>query len=118
MVRQINLLISVFLSGAAARRGALMILSLIAIGVDSPTWADSDPAHMDTTSEKPIPWPGGLVPYDVSKLSEPQQTEVRKAMQRWMDTGAQITFVPRSNQVEYIYFTGATNAGNNTTHTG
>src|SRR5262245_35295254 len=79
---------------------------------------DSDPAHVDSTSERPIPWPGGVVPYDLSKLNDAQQVEARKAMQRWMDTGARITFVPRTNEIEYIYFTGATNAGNNTSHNG
>ena len=75
---------------------------------------DSEPAHMDTKSEKPQLWPGGIVPYDVSKLSAPQQAMALKAMQRWMDTGARISFVPRTNEVEYVYFTGQTNAGNNT----
>src|SRR5262245_49467506 len=80
--------------------------------------AVSDPAHVDSASERPTPWPGGVLTYDISKLNDAQQTEAKKAMQRWMDTGARITFVPRTNEVEYIYFTGVTNAGNNTSHNG
>jgi hypothetical protein len=79
---------------------------------------DSDPAHMDARSEKPLPWPGGIIPYDISKLTEAQQGIVRRAMQRWMDTGAQITFLPRTTETEYVNFTGRTNAGNNTSQVG
>ncbi len=43
---------------------------------------------------------------------------VKRAMQRWTDTGAQITFIPRTNQIEYVHFTGETDAGNNTSHDG
>src|SRR5438445_2387208 len=80
--------------------------------------ADSDPAHMDARAEKPLPWPGGMVPYDISKLTEAQQALARRAMQRWMDTGANLTFIPRTNEVEYIHFTGKTDAGNNTSCVG
>jgi hypothetical protein len=80
--------------------------------------ADSDAAHMATKSERPTAWPDGVVPYDLSKLTEPQQELAKRAIQRWMDTGARINFVPRSNQAEYVYFTGNTEAGNNTSHDG
>lgn len=80
--------------------------------------ANSDPAHVAADSKRPVPWPKGIVPYDISKLTEDQQKTVLKAMQRWTDTGARIQFVPRSNQVEYVYFTGKTDAGNNTTGDG
>src|SRR5580765_4242652 len=80
--------------------------------------ADSDPAHVAAHSKKPLPWPEGIVPYDISKLTEDQQRTVLKAMQRWRDTGARIRFVPRSNQVEYVYFTGKTDTGNNTSGDG
>jgi hypothetical protein len=80
--------------------------------------ADSDPAHVDAHTEKPLPWPGGIVPYDISKLTEAQQALARRAMQRWMDTGANLTFVPRTNEVEYVCFTGKTDAGNNTSCVG
>lgn len=73
---------------------------------------------MDTTAQKPLPWPGGVIPYDISKLTAEQQMLARRAMQRWMQTGANISFVPRSNQVEYVNFTGRTDAGNNTSHVG
>jgi hypothetical protein len=80
--------------------------------------ADSDPAHRVKDSEKPKPWPGGVVPYDLSKLSPSQQILALQAMKRWMDTGARIQFVPRTTETEYVNFTGRTNAGNNTSHIG
>src|SRR5207253_1535787 len=51
-------------------------------------------------------------------LPEAQQTQARRAMERWMETGAHIAFIPRRNQVEYVYFTGNTNGGNNTSQVG
>jgi len=48
----------------------------------------------DANSKKPKPWPGGIIPYDISKLTPEQQSIVKRGMQRWMDTGAQISFVP------------------------
>jgi hypothetical protein len=83
-----------------------------------PLRADSDPAHMQKNSEKPQPWPGGIIPYDISKLNQEQQHIALRAMQRWMDTGARIKFIPRTTEVEYVNFTGKTNAGNNTSHVG
>jgi hypothetical protein len=80
--------------------------------------ADSDPAHQQVHTEKPQPWPGGVIPYDDSKLDAHQKEMVRRAMQRWLDTGANIRFVPRTNEVEYVFFTGRTDAGNNTSHVG
>lgn len=80
--------------------------------------ADSDPAHMDEHSEKPEAWPGGLIPYDISKLTKDQQATVKRAMQRWLDTGANIRFVPHTTETEYVYFTGKTDAGNNTSQVG
>jgi hypothetical protein len=80
--------------------------------------ADSDPAHMDAHAEKPLPWPGGIIPYDISKLTPEQQKIAKRAMQRWTATGAGIWFAPRTNEVEYISFTGKTDAGNNTSQVG
>jgi hypothetical protein len=80
--------------------------------------ADSDPAHEQTHSEHPQPWPGGVIPYDISKLAPAQQTLAVRAMQRWLDTGAKIKFIPRTNQADYVNFTGRTDAGNNTSHVG
>jgi hypothetical protein len=80
--------------------------------------AGSDPAHRQAGGETPQPWPGGVIPYDISKLTAPQQTNVLKAMQRWLDTGANLRFVPRTTEVEYVNFTGATDAGNNTSCVG
>ncbi len=42
----------------------------------------------------------------------------KQAMKLWMDTGANIKFIPRTTETEYIYFTGKTDAGNNTTFNG
>jgi hypothetical protein len=87
-----------------------MFISAIAV--------ESDPAHRETNSETPVAWPGGVIPYDISKLSERQQKLALKAMQRWMDTGANLRFVPRTNEIEYVNFTGHTKAGNNTSLVG
>jgi len=76
--------------------------------------ADSDAAHVNQNCARTKAWPDGVIPYDISKLTAEQQALVKRAMQRWVDTGARIRFVPRTNQTEYVYFTGATNAGNNT----
>jgi len=80
--------------------------------------SDSDPARMSSDSERPMPWPEGIMPFDISRLEPNQQATVHQAMQRWMDTGAQIAFVPRSSQTSYVNFTGRTDAGNNTSQTG
>src|SRR5580692_1744016 len=102
-----------------------MILRFLAAGfcfvltfalLPCPVRADSDPAHVMSNSEKSQPWPGGVVPYDISKLTPAQQGIALRGMQRWMDTGANIKFVPRAKQKEYVNFTGNTNAGNNTSH--
>lgn len=95
-----------------------MALGLAVFSVIRVQAADSDPAHRDANTAKPQAWPDGIVPYDDSQLTEPQRALARRAMQRWMETGAQLVFVPHSNQVEYVYFTGKTDAGNNTSCTG
>ena len=92
------------------------LLAVVAAFASAET--DSDPARVAAHSKKPLPWPDGIVPHAVSKLTEDQQKMVLKAMQRWMDTGARVRFVPRSNQVEYVHFTGKTDAGNNTSGDG
>lgn len=94
--------------------GGLVMLALL----PWPASADSDPAHMQANSEKPQPWPGGIIPYDISKLTPAQQTVALRAMQRWTNTGAKIEFIPRTTEVEYVSFTGNTNAGNNTSLVG
>lgn len=91
---------------------------LIALAAFACAAADSNPAHVASRSKKPLPWPDGVVPYDISKLSDDQQKTVLNAMQRWTETGARVRFVPRSNQVEYVNFTGKTDAGNNTSGVG
>jgi hypothetical protein len=78
----------------------------------------SDPAHVDLKSEKPLAWPGGVIPYDISKLTEEQATQAKEGMRLWMATGANIRFIPRTMDSEYIFFTGKTDAGNNTTFNG
>lgn len=103
----------------AARIVRLGLMGLFAVGLTFPkAGADSDPAHMDQHSEKPQPWPGGVIPYDISKLTEDQQAIVKRAMQRWMDTGAKLSFIPRTTEAEYVNFTGKLDAGNNTSHLG
>src|SRR5215469_3570520 len=94
--------------------GVVVVLALLPLAHS----ADSDPAHMQIKSEKPEPWPGGVIPYDISKLTPAQQTTTLHAMQRWIDTGAKIQFVPRKTEVEYVDFTGNTNGGNNTSQVG
>jgi hypothetical protein len=94
-----------------------LLLVLVVAGILKAS-ADSDPAHMDPHSEKPLPWPGGVIPYDYSKLTEAQQLEVKRAMRRWLDTGARLKFVPRTTEAEYVNFTGKTDAGNNTSVVG
>ena len=102
------------------RRWPWFIVQLVAVVALSAfsTSADSDPTHMAAPSKRPQPWPAGVIPYDISKLTQDQQALVKRAMQRWMDTGARITFIPRTNQIEYVHFTGKTDAGNNTSHDG
>ena len=72
---------------------------------------ESDPAHVNSSSEKPAPWPNGVIPYELSSLSPAQQVIALAGMKRWIDTGAKITFVPRTAEKEYVHFTGQTNAG-------
>jgi hypothetical protein len=71
---------------------------LISLAVRS--FAADSPIHTDTHVTKPQPWPGGIIPYDISKLTPEQQAIVKRGMQRWMDTGAQISFVPWTNEEE------------------
>ena len=94
--------------------GLGVVLALLPL----PVSAQSDPAHMDLSSEKPQPWPGGVVPYDITKLSTAQQTIALRGMQQWTNTGAKILFVPRTTETAYVSFTGNTNAGNNTSQIG
>jgi hypothetical protein len=74
--------------------------------------------HIDRHARKPQPWPNGVIHYDISKLTADQQAIVKRGMQRWMDTGAQISFVPRTNQEEYVFFTGNLTNGNTTSLVG
>lgn len=97
----------------------LILIALIAVSCSVSTFAaESDPVHQAKDAEKPEAWPGGIIPYDLSKLTADQEKIAKLGMQRWMETGAGIHFVPRSNQVEYIFFTGRVDAGNNTSHVG
>ena len=79
---------------------------------------ESDPAHCAKDPETPVAWPGGVIPYDISKLTEPQKKNALKAMKLWAETGAKIQFIPRTSETEYVNFTGQTNAGNNTSCVG
>ncbi len=39
-------------------------------------------------------------------------------MKQWEDTGAALRFIPRTDETAYVYFTGRTDAGNNTSQVG
>ena len=99
-------------------RCACCCLALLAFCGNALLFAQSDPAHCARNVDTPLPWPSGIIPYDVSHLNSSEKGTVLIAMQRWMDTGAGIAFVPRTNQAEYVNFTGRTDAGNNTSLTG
>ncbi len=95
---------------------ARLVPALLAYSTICP--AQSDPAHRQAGGTRPVPWPGGVIPYDISRLNAADQRTARRAMERWMDTGANIRFVPRTTEIEHVRFTGATNAGNNTSGVG
>ena len=73
--------------------GVLFMLALRPL----PAYADSDPAHTQKNSEKPEPWPGGVIPYDVSNLTPVQQIVALRAMQRWTNTDWVVSSLP------YVY---------------
>jgi hypothetical protein len=83
-----------------------------------PARAAESSIHTDADVKRPQPWPDGIIPYDILKLTPEQQAIVKRGMQRWQDTGAQINFVPRTNQQEYVFFTGNLTNGNNTSLVG
>lgn len=95
-----------------------LLAGFVLFGIAPSLRADSNPAHMTTDSERPRAWPEGIIPYDISLLSTADRATAKQAMQRWMDTGAGVTFVPRTSQTAYVHFTGRTDAGNNTSLTG
>ena len=95
-----------------------LVVGVVLLAIAPSIRADSDPAHMAGDAELPNAWPEGIIPYDLSKLPPEQQSTVKQAMQRWMDTGARIAFVPRTTQTACVQFTGRTDAGNNTSQTG
>jgi hypothetical protein len=95
-----------------------VLIAFVALRASISIGAESDPAHRCKNAETPAVWPDGIIPYDVSRLDAERQAKARRAMQRWMDTGARIAFVPRTTQSEYVNFTGRTDAGNNTSQTG
>ena len=91
--------------------GGLILLAVLSVGFSIGAEVGSDLAHEAKTT-KPLAWPGGVVPFDVSKLEEAQAKEARRAMEFWMPTGAKIEFVPRTTEAAYVFFTGKTDAGN------
>jgi len=102
----------------SARRLRQMLLLVLLAALPPLRAADSAPEHQSAGETRPQPWPDGVIPYDISKLTPPQQIIARRAMQRWQDTGAKIRFIPRTTEAAYVNFTGRTNAGNNTSHVG
>jgi hypothetical protein len=112
-----------FFSALGPTRLTLLLATVLLVAAIQPVQAespvtDSDPAHVDAHTEKPIPWPDGIIPFDILKLNEDQAIQAKEAMKLWMDTGANIKFIPRTTESEYIFFTGKTDAGNNTTFNG
>src|SRR5262245_64524038 len=96
----------------------MLAFALQLVGVRVFAETESDPAHVDAHAEKPSPWPRGVIPYDISKLTDEQAVNAKRAMQLWMETGADIQFIPHTSETEYVYFTGKTDAGNNTPFVG
>ncbi len=82
------------------------------------TDAESEVAHRRDEAGKPLAWPGGVIPYDLSALTEERREKVLSAMRRWEATGAALRFVPRVDETAYVFFTGRTDAGNNTSQVG
>ncbi len=78
----------------------------------------SDPAHVEAKTPKPALWPKGIIPYDLTQLNGEQRAMAQEAMHLWTRTGANIQFIPRTSETEYVFFTGKTDAGNNTTFNG
>ena len=39
----------------------------------------SDLAHIDAKTEKPVPWPDGIIPFDISKLDADQAKQANEA---------------------------------------
>src|SRR5262249_10255475 len=94
-----------------------LLVAAMCLGPRVPaTAAPSD--HASARTKKPQPWPGGVIPYDLSKLTPEQQGIVKRAMRRWTDSGAQLSFVPRDAESEYVFFTGNLTNGNNTSLVG
>ena len=97
----------------------MFALSLICrIGLAEFAEESSVPAHVDAKTEKPLPWPKGIIPFDISKLSDDQAEMAKQGMHLWEATGANVKFIPHTTEKEFIYFTGKTDAGNNTTFNG
>ena len=117
VARALAAVATVSLAGFAAEPG-LVTAGDAGAGPDKASAAESDPGHMDSETRKPQPWPGGVIPYDLSKLSEAQRARVRQAMKRWEETGAALRFVPRTDEAAYVFFTGRTDSGNNTSQVG
>ena len=74
-------------------RSLFSLVLLLALGSWVAKAAGPDPAHVDLKTTKPLAWPGGVLPYDLSKLTEDQQATVHESMKRWEETGANLHFV-------------------------
>jgi hypothetical protein len=98
--------------------GSVIALFAFTLFSTLPARAAEPSIHTDADVARPLPWPAGIVPYDISRLTAEQQAIVKRGMQRWIDTGAQINFIPRTNQHEYVFFTGNLTNGNNTSLVG
>lgn len=75
--------------------------------------------HVDAKTEKPAPWPNGIIPFDLSRPVAPtgHQCPVGHAPMDGHRCEPHLHFGV-STQKEYVYFTGSLDAGNNTTFNG
>lgn len=70
---------------------------------EKPTCTLDIPEGFPDCNYKPEPWTEGVVYFEfASNVSSGNQLKTLIAMQEWMDTGANIAFVPRNNEPAYI----------------
>ena len=63
----------------AGMRLCFLTSLLLALGM-LPAHADSTATHQQVQAERPLPWPGGVIPYDLSRLSPDQQAQAMTAL--------------------------------------
>jgi parallel beta-helix repeat protein len=80
-----------------ARLGAL-VLSLL------PCWLACAGLYVSTISPGNVPWPGGVVPYVIDPALSPAQRQTYLDGLREYELAANVHFVPRSSESQYILF--------------